>query len=161
MNNRIIRTADGRIYRCAGCPYENRVTGFCGFCMRKILGERKMKKMSGYSAMEEEFEEITVLGKPALFTPIRIDRNTVPQGYHYYEIRHDDECQGDAVQIARGIMVNHWGGIIMRDKLKLPPDGYIDIEPNDVSYGAGDCRRVKDFMEKYPAKTKPPKSYER
>lgn len=41
MNNRIIRTKDGRIYRCKDCPYRNRLTGFCGFCMRKILDEVK------------------------------------------------------------------------------------------------------------------------
>jgi hypothetical protein len=39
MNNRIIRTKDGRVYHCAVCPYRNRLTGFCGFCMRKILDE--------------------------------------------------------------------------------------------------------------------------
>jgi hypothetical protein len=44
LNNRIIRTADGRTYRCAGCPYRNRATGFCGVCMKKILDEMKDKK---------------------------------------------------------------------------------------------------------------------
>jgi hypothetical protein len=45
MNNRIIHTKDGHIYRCADCPYRNRETGFCGFCMKKILDEMKdMKK---------------------------------------------------------------------------------------------------------------------
>jgi len=46
MNNRIIRTADGRIYRCADCPYRNRDTGFCGFCMAKIIDEMNEKKNS-------------------------------------------------------------------------------------------------------------------
>jgi Fe-S-cluster-containing dehydrogenase component len=45
MNNRVIRTADGRVYYCAGCPYRNTETetGFCGFCMLKILDEMKQK----------------------------------------------------------------------------------------------------------------------
>jgi hypothetical protein len=43
MNNRIIRTKDGRVYRCVNCPYRNRLTGFCGFCMKKILDELKDK----------------------------------------------------------------------------------------------------------------------
>ena len=44
MNNRIIRTQDGRVYYCANCPYRNCETGFCGFCMQKILDEMKDKK---------------------------------------------------------------------------------------------------------------------
>lgn len=51
MNERIIKTADGRVYHCANCPYRNRETGFCGFCMRKILDEmediKKGKEKSG------------------------------------------------------------------------------------------------------------------
>jgi hypothetical protein len=117
--------------------------------------------MARYDAMTERFEEITVLGKPALFTSIRLYRDTVPKGYHYYEIRHDDECQGIAVEIAKGILVNHWGSVIMRDKLRVPPEGRIYLEPEDVNYGTGGCTAVKDFMEKYPPKTKPPKSHER
>jgi hypothetical protein len=44
MNNRIIRMADRRVYHCADCPYRNRDTGFCGFCMRKILDEMNDQK---------------------------------------------------------------------------------------------------------------------
>ena len=43
MNNRTIRTRDGRVYYCAECPYRNLITGFCGFCMRKILDDMKKK----------------------------------------------------------------------------------------------------------------------
>ena len=58
--------------------------------------------------MTEDFEEITILDKPALFTPLRIYRDTVPYGYYLYEVRHDDDFQGDAVQIAKSIWVNLW-----------------------------------------------------
>ena len=113
------------------------------------------------NAMNEGFEEVTILGKPALFTCLRIERGTVPRGYHLYDVRHDDDCQGDAVQIARNIMVNHWGSIITREAIKLPTDGYLNITPEDLNYSAGDCRSMKAFMEKYPPKARPPKSYER
>ena len=97
--------------------------------------------MSRYNAMTEDFEEVTILDKPALFTPARIDRNTIPCGYHLYEVRHDDDCQGDAVQIASNIYVNHWGSLITRDELEIP-DGFLDIEPMDLNYGTGDCRSM-------------------
>lgn len=105
--------------------------------------------MARNNAMTESFEEVTIFDKPALFTPLRINCNTVPNGFHLYEVRHDDDGQGDAVQIARNIVVNHWGTLITRDEINLPADGYLDIEPDDLNYGAGDCRSMEEFMKKY------------
>ena len=114
-----------------------------------------------HNAMTEDYEEVTLLGKPALFTSLRIDRNTVPNGYHLYEIRHDDDGRGDAVQVAKRIVVNHWGTVIMRDELYLLPEGYFDIESEALNYDTGDCRSMAAFMKQYPAKVKTPKEYER
>lgn len=50
-----------------------------------------------YDAMTEDFEEITVFNKPALFTNIRIDKATVPKGLYMYEVRHNDDWS-DPVQ---------------------------------------------------------------
>lgn len=52
--------------------------------------------------MTEKFEDVTVLGHPMLFTCLRVDRDTVPQGMYMYEVRHDDDQQGEPVQIATG-----------------------------------------------------------
>ncbi len=43
--------------------------------------------------MTEKFEDVTVLGHPMLFTCLRVDRDTVPQGMYMYEVRHDDDQQ--------------------------------------------------------------------
>jgi len=118
--------------------------------------------MSGrYDAMEEDYEEITVFDKPALFSGERIDRDTVPRGYFKYEMRHDDDFQGYAVEIANSVIVNLWGTVIMRDEIRLPRNGRLDITADDLNYGVGDCRSMADFMEKYPARVKPPIEYER
>ena len=107
--------------------------------------------MARFNAMEEHFTEIEVLGKPALFHDLRLDRGSIPKGLYLYEVRYDDLGRGDPVQIAKGIMVNHLGSIITREQIKLPPDGYLDIDPEeDWSYTGGDCLTVKAFMEKYP-----------
>ena len=110
-----------------------------------------------FDALTTQYEEIEVLGKPALFTSLRLDRDTVPEGLHMYEVRHDDDCQGDPVQIGKRIVVNHWGTILTREPINLPADGLRDIDPEkDWSYGAGDCTGVKAFME--PQKpARPPK----
>lgn len=118
-----------------------------------IIQILKGEDTMGENAMNESFEEVTIFDKPALFTPLRVDRRTVPEGYHLYEIRHDDESKGDIVQIARGIFVNHWGTVIMRDEIELPADGYLDIEESVLNYGTGDCRTMSEFMKKYPIDT--------
>ena len=88
------------------------------------------------NAMTEHYEEITVCGKPALFTNFRIKRDTVPDSLYVYDVRHDDDCRGIPCEIAPFIMVNHWGTIILAEPLELPDDGrrYID-EETDWNYG--------------------------
>lgn len=118
--------------------------------------------MARYHVMEETYSEIRVLGKPALFHDLRIDRSTVPRGLYLYEVRSDDDGRGDPVQIAKGIMVNHWGTILTREPIKLPADGYLDIDPEkDWDYAGGDCCTVQEFMKKYPPVKQKEKEQER
>ncbi|MDR1702506.1 MAG: hypothetical protein LBR56_07000 [Sporomusaceae bacterium] len=102
------------------------------------------------NAMTIYFDEITLFNQPVLFTPLRVDAATVPEGYYLYEVRHDDDCQGNAVQIAKSIIVNHWGSFITRDEIQLPPDGRLDINPDDFNYDIRDYRSIEEFMAKYP-----------
>ena len=111
-----------------------------------------------FPAMTERYEEITVCGKPALFTSIRIKRDTVPDGLYTYDVRHDDECRGIPCEIAPFVMVNHWGTIILAEPLDLPDDGrrYIDEDTdwNYAPFGGTEknqkpCVTVKEFIKTY------------
>lgn len=153
---------------------DGKIMGFaCFFCgsvnyptMDKLKKESKplsvnkgVDKMSKQcNAMEEDFIEATIFKKSVMFTPMRIDRSTLPQGYFAYDVRYDDDNQGDPVQIARSILVNHWGTLITQDKIKLPRNGYLDILPEDLNYDTANRIKMKDFMAKYPAKEKPAKN---
>ncbi|MGC4019981.1 MAG: hypothetical protein QM793_12650 [Muricomes sp.] len=118
--------------------------------------------MARYDAMKETFMEMEVLGKPVLFHNMRIDRNSIPKGLYLYEVRSDDDGCGDPVQIAKGIMVNHFGSIITREPIRLPADGYLNIDPEkDWSYAGGACRTVKEFQKKYPTVKQKEKEQER
>ena len=103
-----------------------------------------------HDAMTEHYEEITVCGKPALFTSIRIKRDTVPEGLYAYDVRHDDECRGIPCEIAPFIMVNHWGTIILTEPLELPDDGrrYLD-EETDWNKGDGIYRPAKSQIQRW------------
>ena len=107
-----------------------------------------------YDAMNEKYTEIRLFGKPALFNDMRLDQNTVPKGLYLYEVRYDDET-AEPVQIAKGILVNHLGSILTRERLKIPADGYLDLEAEkDWNYEDGECQTVQEFLEKYPIKQK-------
>lgn len=108
--------------------------------------------MARYDTRAETYQEIRVLGKPALFHDMRLDRGTIPKGLYLYEVWHD-EGWGNPVQIARGILVNHFGSILTREPIRLPADGYLDIDPEmDWEYDGGDCRTLQEFIKKYPPK---------
>ena len=105
-----------------------------------------------YDAMTEDFEEIMVFNKPALFTNIRIDKATVPKGLYMYEVRHNDDWS-DPVQIGKSIVVNHFGTILTRELIKLSQSGLLNIDPDrDWNFAYGDCHTVNEFLDKYPPK---------
>lgn len=39
------------------------------------------------------------------FYDVRIERSSVPQGLYHYEVAGDDDCGGDPVRVAKGILV--------------------------------------------------------
>jgi len=114
-----------------------------------------------YDAMKEVYEEIIIVGQPAMFSSMRIDRNTVPKGLYLYEVRHDDFDWVEPAQIAKGILVNHFGTVITHKEINLPEDGYLDLNEEDFSYVDSDMKRLKDYMDKYMPKQKSNKEQER
>ena len=81
-----------------------------------------------FDAMTQRYEEITVCDKPALFTSVRIKRDSVPAGLYAYDVRHDDECRGIPCEIAPFIMVNHWGAIIFTSTaIRMHPSRCIKV----------------------------------
>ena len=117
--------------------------------------------MSSYiDARTEPFEEITIFNEPALFTPLRIDPSTIPVGVYKYEIRHDDECQGIACEVARRIMVNHWGSILTLRPLDLGDEGRIYMEGDEINYGIDSPVTLAEFIKRHSKETRPPEHQE-
>ena len=56
--------------------------------------------MDRYDARKETFEEIEIFDTLALFSSERIQRESVPEGFYCYEVRHDDECMGIPCEIS-------------------------------------------------------------
>lgn len=92
--------------------------------------------MARVNAKEVGWEKVEVLGREGLFTCLRVDRNTVPEGWYMYEVRHDDECHGEPVEIALWVMVNHWGTLLVKEpfdleKSQFANNAYLCIDPEE------------------------------
>ena len=102
------------------------------------------------------FEYVTVLDEPMIFTCLRVDPKTIPEGLYHYEVRHDDEGWGDPVQIAEWVMVNHWGTLISATPIKLTPNlqgtnSYRNIDPEEDWHYEGNSITLDEYINKYIA----------
>lgn len=102
--------------------------------------------MARFNAMDVTWEKVDVLGKEGLFTCLRVDKTTIPKGWYFYEVRHDDFCYDEPIEIALGVLANHWGTLIMEEPLELIPEpilhnAYLDIDSEkDWAYLGEDVR---------------------
>lgn len=117
------------------------------------------------NAMDEKYEDVTVFGHPMLFTCLRVDPETVPEGLYIYEVRHDDDQQGNPVQIANWILVNHWGTLISNKPIRLTPEvgrnnAYREIDPETDWNYEGSVSTVKEYMKQNPPEVHKKKEHE-
>lgn len=107
-----------------------------------------------HDAEKLTYQEVTILGKPALFTECRIDRTTVPEGVYHYEVRHADEDWGEPITLSRSILVNYYGTVLTREPFQLPVEGWIPLESDSLAFQDGGCRTLAEFQQKYPISEK-------
>lgn len=91
--------------------------------------------MERHDAKTLDWAEVEVLGKRGLFSELRVNKDTVPEGYYMYEVRHSDEDWGEPCEIAEWIMVNFFGTLLMKEPLenliyqKSLEKNYVFIDP--------------------------------
>ena len=106
--------------------------------------------MTKVDARRERFEQVEVLGKNVLFTELRVDRDTVPEGLRCYELRHTDEDWGEPCELARGIMVNFMGTILTSDPYQLPPEGWLPVNGRTFEYTDEPSITSQAFLAEHP-----------
>ncbi len=95
----------------------------------------------------EEFERVRLFGKPALFTGCRIAKDTVPDGWHCYDLRGSDNDPGDPVTIEPYVVVNHAGSVLTQENIKIPKEGFRKLgEGLDF---LGESLTLQEFCEKH------------
>lgn len=83
------------------------------------------------NAYEIKYELMKLFNHLVLFTPWRIDRNSLKDSLHVYELRFDDEINNIS-QLGNYIMVNFWGTVISKVSLLDENERYLDINEEDI-----------------------------
>ena len=107
-----------------------------------------------YDVKKLTYQEVTILGKPALFTECRLDRSTVPEGVYRYEIRHADENWGEPIELSRSIVINYYGTVLTREPFQLPVEGWMPLESDSLVFRDGGYRTLAEFQQEYPVSEK-------
>ena len=61
----------------------------------------------------------------------RIPKEERDKTLYYYDVRHDDNCKGEAVMLRPFVMVNHWGTIVTEQPLNFFGDNCIYLSKNE------------------------------
>lgn len=100
-----------------------------------------------YDVKELSYEKVKVFGQNALFTEDRIIRESVPHGFYLYEVRHDDDCQGNPVEVKKWIMVNFLGTLLLREPIEeVECKGYVWIGENDWDYESYKSCTLEEYL---------------
>lgn len=102
--------------------------------------------MAVFDATKEGYLLAKIDDRPVLFTNMRLDRDTVPEGLFCYDVRDSDDLDGSMAEVKPYVMVNHWGTILSREPFPLDEHG--SYYPKD--WGYEDSMTLAEFMRAAP-----------
>lgn len=98
------------------------------------------------NAQKELFDVVEMNGVEGLFTPQKVDQDSVPGGVYLYHLRGKSD-QSRPVSVEAYVLFCYFGTIFLKAPLDLGDKGYCRIEKNDFTY-TGKQMRLYDFFEK-------------
>lgn len=79
-----------------------------------------------------DYQHMEVLGVEGVFSNLRIDEKSLPEGFHKYALREGEDVF--CCQVAKDVLVNHAGDFITKNPLDLGPEGSRDLGEEDWSF---------------------------
>lgn len=106
-------------------------------------------------AKTAQFDAVTVLNVPMLFTYGYVDPATLPKGVYQYAVRHHSEDTKKPIQICDWAVVNRYGSLLSTTPLRLHRHPQIkskfkNIDPERDWETRGYHVRLRDYLEFYP-----------
>ncbi len=78
---------------------------------------------------KENYDEIELFDRPALFSNGRVDRDKLPEGLFAYDLRGSDDDPGAPVTVEDRVVVNHAGSVILSEPLDFGEADHRSIRP--------------------------------
>ena len=72
---------------------------------------------------DEQYQEVELFEKPALFSNGRFFRDDLPEGVYCYDLRGSDDDPGSPICVEERVVVNHAGSVILTAPLEFPEEG--------------------------------------
>ena len=96
-------------------------------------------------ARTEHYWLVDMDGYICLFSNLRLDRDTIPEGLFCYDVR-DADCDGTFAEVQPFVLVNHWGTIISKEPIPLNEYGCYWPE-RDAFYFPADNVSLAEYQE--------------
>lgn len=102
--------------------------------------------METVDVQKEVLEEVELLGRTGYFTELRVDKDTVPEGMHCYELRYGDD-DGVPVSVEESVRVNYFGAVLFTEALELGEGKALQFGYEDFGY-TGEQMYLSQIQEK-------------
>ena len=102
---------------------------------------------------KEEYDEIELFDKPALFSNGRVDRDKLPEGLFAYDLRGSDDDPGAPVTVENRVVVNHAGSVILSEPLDFGEADYLALG-EDMNFTGGEATLKHFYEQMHPEKVK-------
>ena len=102
---------------------------------------------------KEEYDEIELFDKPALFSNRRVDRDKLPEGLYAYDLRGGDDDPGAPVTVENRVVVNHAGSVILAEPLDFGEADYLALG-EDMNFTGSEATLKHFFEQTHPEKVK-------
>lgn len=89
--------------------------------------------METVDVQKEVLEEVELMGRKGYFTELRVDKDTVPEGMHCYELRYGDD-DGFPVSVEENVRVNYFGAVLLAEALELGEEKALQFGYEDFGY---------------------------
>lgn len=89
--------------------------------------------METVDVQKEVLEEVDLMGRTGYFTELRVDKETVPEGMHCYELRYGDD-DGFPVSVEENVRVNYFGAVLFTEALELGEEKSLQFGYEDFGY---------------------------
>ena len=87
---------------------------------------------------DQQYQEVELFEKPALFSNGRISHDDLPEGVYCYDLRGSDDDPGSPICVEERVVVNHAGSVILTAPLEFSEEGRLYFtDENGLNFNGG------------------------